>query len=180
MNATKTMWSPIVEKLKKELASLSTGAQSTMLKLVSELETVLSAGIKRQYYPKLFSIERKGDLACLQEEIVDSGQDPIYCYKPHYDAIAQAVAQAAGQNIEFDREELLTLAREFNPRVTKPAVITVIRFWMSIGEPLLLKNVTTNKYDSNVDPEMFIGEATLEFNELSHNPLRLEKPQHAK
>jgi len=173
----KTQWSPVVEELKVAVNSLSTDKAQKLLSLVCKLESVLS--FTRQYYPKLFTITRKGDVACLQEEIVDSGQPPLYCFHEYYDAIAKAVANMSGQTLEFDREGLHNAARQVNNRVTKPAVIACIRFWMSIPEPLLLKNMTTNKYDSNVDPSLFVEEATVEWESLSVNPLRLERPRPA-
>ena len=173
----KTQWSPVVEELKMAVKSLSTDEAKKLLTLVCKLEKVLS--FTRKYYPKLFTIARINDVACLQEEIVDSGQPPLYCFHEYYEAIAKAVANMSGQTQEFDREDLHNAARQINERVTKPAVIACIRFWMSMPEPLLLKNSITNKYDSNVDPAVFVDETTDEWNNLSDNPLRLGRPRTA-
>ncbi len=184
MQATK-QWFPIVADIKKAIKNMPTESAQNLLQLVSKLEGVLSVLYpkpERKYFPKLFTIERMGDKACLQEEILEApeGQEPLFCIEPYYDAIAEAVAKMYAENREFDRETLLKKAKSINERVTLPAVIVCIRLWMSINSPLFQKNPATNLYAAVTQDGDFITEAKEEWNNLVENPLKIDSPRKKK
>jgi hypothetical protein len=140
--------------------------------------------VKRQQYPKTFSILEHHGQPCLVEKIEGSTQSPLYCLADFYDHIATAVANLSKSGTDFDRFILLAAAKEICPTVTLPAVICCIRFWMSVEEPLLEKDFTKKMSDGKSYPfritvleDTFVEDATVAWSEVEEEPIHLEHPR---
>jgi len=177
-------WRPVVNDLKERINKLKDGETPSiaydLLQVVERLESVLttdSGPVHRQQWPKRFSIGRIGDSPCLHETIVGSSQPPLYCLPGYHKAICEAIVNFIKRDEEFTRDGLTEEARKINPRVTKPAVIACVRFWMSIEDPLIKKNAKSNNYDSTVDGDVFSNDAKEELEKLADNPFTLDAPR---
>ena len=126
--------------------------------------------VERIHFPKTFSVNKERDFVKLQEK---TPSHEIYCTNIQYDTIAETVAEMQSRRENFNRFTLLKEVQKVDSRVTMPAVLVCLHYWLSIDEPLLVKDMDLFKIDC--DPEDFKVESAEAWNDVDFEPLIVEE-----
>jgi len=126
--------------------------------------------IKRIHFPKTFSVKSSNDFVSLEEE---TPSQTTFCTDIQYDLVSSAVAamQARGEN--FNRWTLQTEVHKNDSRVTIPAILVCLHYWLSMEDPLLLKKGELFTIDCHADE--FVEYANGAWDNVYETPLNLKK-----
>jgi hypothetical protein len=127
---------------------------------------------KRIQFPKKFSIETKRDFIKLQEVTPST---TTYCSDFQYDMIVKAVIALQSRRENFNRWTLQTEAQKVDPRVTVPAVLACMHYWISMPDALLSKSGLMFKISCEVDD--FENLSNIAWDDLVEDKLHIEAPK---
>ena len=124
--------------------------------------------VQRIHFPKLFSVKLSKDYVSLEEQ---TPSQTTFCTESQYELISDAVVsmQARGEN--FDRWTLQEEVNKTDSRVTIPAILVCLHYWLSMSDPLLVKKEALFAIDC--DPDEFVEYANGAWDEVNETPLRI-------
>jgi len=151
--------------------------KSRVLLSLEAVDSLLSKQTRsRKRFPKTFSI-KKGNFDIMEEKIEGVDNPPIFCTRIMHDIVVQSAINLQSDDKDFNRFTLLDAAQELNKRITTPAILVCVHYWMSMESPLLYKKDGSDLFALSYGPENFQDDAKRAWEILAECELRLEAPR---
>jgi len=126
--------------------------------------------VKRIHFPKKFSIKFSDAFVSLEEW---TPSQTTFCTDSQYDSVAKNVAAMQSRGENFNRFTLLDEIHKTDSRVTMPAVLVCLHYWLSMNDPLILKKGDLFAIDCISDE--FVDFAGGAWDDVRETPLKVEK-----
>jgi len=130
----------------------------------------------RKRFPKTFSINQKGSYDVMEERI-DGVDDPIFCSRGMYEIVVQAAVNMQLEGKDFNRYTLEEYGKKFSGRITIPAIMVCLHYWISLKDALLQKRDGSDLFALSCGPECFKESADKAWDMLKECELRIEAPR---
>jgi len=152
--------------------------KSDFLLSLEALDSLLNKKTRsKKRFPKIFRIVKGKDHDVMEEQIVGVEDGLIFCVRSMHDTIVQAAIKMQSEGKDFNRFTLLEAAQALNNRVSTPAILVCLHYWMSIEDPLLYKKDGSDLFALSCGPENFLDDADRAWDELVEGELRVEAPR---
>jgi len=161
-----------VRKIKKLVNSFNGIVPAVDLQnVLAELRTIEGYfQVKRIHFPKRFSVKFSEAFVSLEEQ---TPSQTTFCTDSQYDSVAKNVAAMQTRGENFNRFTLLEEIHKTDPRVTMPAVLVCLHYWLSMSDPLLLKKEALFTIDSYANE--FQSYAAEAWDDVRETPLKVAR-----